>query len=122
MTASYFVTITPPGRNGYVTIKADPGTQAVGSYSGNPLDATDPGPIELIVFDDRGIAVGLTFTDPVFAAAVRDGLDRAIKVADTRDYSQDRPNPDSPLFERQQAGKSPEQEQKCPGGDACIAR
>jgi hypothetical protein len=77
--------------DGYrVAVTAEIGTQAVSDVTGNPLPVTEPGVIQLMVVEGGPNRACITFTDPTFAAAVRDMLDRAIKVADTRDYSLDK--------------------------------
>lgn len=86
--------ITPPGGGNVparILLAADIGSQVFSPITGNPIDATEGGVVELMVVDGKGGRAVIAFTDLTFAAAVRDALDRAIKVADTRDYNLDKP-------------------------------
>jgi hypothetical protein len=88
-------TLFTPDQTGYATVTARLGTQRVGPITGEPVDATEPGPISLAVVGRDGEYADLVFTDLDSAIAVRNALTIAIRVADTRDRTRDQPRSDT---------------------------
>lgn len=91
MNDNFSSVITLPADKSRIMVQAAIGSQAIGALSGEPINATDPGPVILSISVPNGDSLGVMFTDLTFVAAVRDALDRAIKVADTRYYTLDKP-------------------------------
>lgn len=73
-------------------VEASIGTQATGFYTGEPTNATDSGPVTLTVRDNRNRTTVVEFPSLEWVDTVVNALSRATRVADTRDYTLDKPS------------------------------
>lgn len=84
--------VTPGGDT--VTVTAYRGTQSHGHLTGNPLDATDPGPGRLDITDVGGKTARLALTPDVIVM-LRGMLSQASDVMESRLVENDKPHPDA---------------------------
>lgn len=89
---TYRAHIDIPG-GGSICVTATEGHQATG-FDGRPLNASDPGLVQMSIIGGDGNSAAITFPDPVWAAAVRDALKVADLLSCERDRSLDQTAPE----------------------------
>lgn len=79
-----------------VVVNAWRGTQAVGRITGNPVNDTEYGRVVLTFSEADGHVAALTLDQQDDITSIMGILDRADRVADSRDTAEDKPHPDFP--------------------------